>query len=986
MTPPVYTTPVARRCWVQDGLQREPKTPRPSGLGRIDERVLLLADAGESLGWSLLVDGEEEAAGTVSWTGEARDQWVEETLFAQAALFATVAGWNLPAILGRLALRASEGKVQDTVSLLLQEGDWQPRVRVKPLTATASLLEWTNSKHGRGRFVDLRTLADALVRGEGQDDGERQDPEEASWLRATAVAVNRWRSLRAVYDRFPWATWDEADPRATPIIRLFSAASVAKAYLRWIGYRPPEVSDYLNGVAMSCFFGGRIETALRLEKAEAHLVDFTSQYPAVFCLLDLWPLATAQKIVSEEVTAAARSILNTIAASPTVLFERNLWPSLTGYARLKPGGDLLPIRAPLAAGAEGDLSRCHTPLAFVQSDEDHWWALPDLAASAALTGKAPQIEEAIWLLPSGSQALSDTVAIGGMEVDTNDGDLFARIVEARKALEQGPEPGMRAALEAREAWWRSRRADDGPQGLARKVARLRDILADLEALEESGEPVTLSAVAAIVDPVSFRLMGVEACTFPYAGEGVEVMPSEVARRLLQEAEASLEAATAWTPSPQWEEAAEGPADRNREGEAAAIKLLANSASYGIWVEFSEVELAEGDGRMMEFWTGEEFPKRRPRRQYDRPGAYCCPVIGSLVTAGGRLLLALLQATTQRQRAARGMAEGPAYAWAATDAMALLGLQDSDLDALQDQFNRLSPYDRNLIPQFLRVEDRGTVYAVAGARYCLRSHVGGKGKLSRHGLSGIVPPVGYSAAAFADRFWQAVMLEDAPTEWNVTPVIRKAPARTLEGWRRAAAVARGLPFGGDLLFICATGDEGAVEHTFYWHGGRWWHAETGEEAVLVGACFIRGREMYVAETLSDLVLCHHSEPELKMIGAGGRWPTIFDEGPLYPRRFRLKGSYLVGKETDRLIGSERQPGERHAVNVLEECGAMSPYWWRVVDELGAWCGPVEVCRVAGISDRSWRRIRSGEKRPSPETFRALWALWRDCSRKGVDRAA
>ncbi len=65
---------------------------------------------------------------------------------------------------------------------------------------------------------------------------------------------------------------------------------------------PPEVLGY----AMSAFYGGRAEVHLRHVPVPIALVDFTSMYPTVDTLMNIWPLVTASQIdivdVTDEVT------------------------------------------------------------------------------------------------------------------------------------------------------------------------------------------------------------------------------------------------------------------------------------------------------------------------------------------------------------------------------------------------------------------------------------------------------------------------------------------------------------------------------------------------------------------------------------------------------------------------------------------------------------------------------------------------------------
>src|SRR5205823_3402860 len=96
--------------------------------------------------------------------------------------------------------------------------------------------------------------------------------------------------LRRVYQSFGFATAAaEADqhPSDTPITRLLSPASVAKACFRKMGVPPSRaalaaVPMEFPGFAMAAYYGGRTECRIRHSPVPATLLDFSSQYPAAF--------------------------------------------------------------------------------------------------------------------------------------------------------------------------------------------------------------------------------------------------------------------------------------------------------------------------------------------------------------------------------------------------------------------------------------------------------------------------------------------------------------------------------------------------------------------------------------------------------------------------------------------------------------------------------------------------------------------------------
>src|SRR5262249_56714512 len=124
-----------------------------------------------------------------------------------------------------------------------------------------------------------------------------------------------------------------------------------------------------------------------------------------------------------------------------------------------------------------------------------------------------------------------------------------------------------------------------------------------------------------------------------------------------------------------------------------------------------------------------------------------PLSGALVTAGGRLLLAVLQREVERR--------GGAFVWTATDAMAIVAggegpvsglspevqaLSMEEVADIQARFQQLSPYDPAAVTAFLKRDGEGTAYAIASNRYCLVKPEGTFARRpSAHGMSGIIAP-------------------------------------------------------------------------------------------------------------------------------------------------------------------------------------------------------------------------------------------------------
>ncbi len=134
-----------------------------------------------------------------------------------------------------------------------------------------------------------------------------------------------------------------------------------------------------------------------------------------------------------------------------------------------------------------------------------------------------------------------------------------------------------------------------------------------------------------------------------------------------------------------------------------LKILANSGSYGLFVELNP---NESDATNIKVFSGEESFVTTSD-VVEEPGKWFAPHIGSLITSGGRLLLAMLEKCI-------GDAGGT-FLFCDTDSAAIVSskhrqqiampdgakpissLSWNDVQRIVDRFERLNPYNRKLVP-------------------------------------------------------------------------------------------------------------------------------------------------------------------------------------------------------------------------------------------------------------------------------------------------
>jgi hypothetical protein len=199
-----------------------------------------------------------------------------------------------------------------------------------------------------------------------------------------------------------------------------------------------------------------------------------------------------------------------------------------------------------------------------------------------------------------------------------------------------------------------------------------------------------------------------------------------------------------------------------------LKVVANSGSYGLFVEVNTE--TNNKEKRVSYFSGEKSG-RTPTNYVETPGAWYFPPHASLITAGGRLLLAMLEKSVQDL--------GGSYLFCDTDSMCIVGSKEQQLvpcvggsfklnnkdavralslkqvEGIARRFNKLNPYDPKLVRDILKIEDVNHVdsdpkkpyrqlfgFAVSAKRYALIVEDGRNlsiEKASGHGLGYLFAP-------------------------------------------------------------------------------------------------------------------------------------------------------------------------------------------------------------------------------------------------------
>ena len=143
-----------------------------------------------------------------------------------------------------------------------------------------------------------------------------------------------------------------------------------------------------------------------------------------------------------------------------------------------------------------------------------------------------------------------------------------------------------------------------------------------------------------------------------------------------------------------------------KAEEQALKILANSTSYGIFVEMIVHELAKTEERTCYGPSGVGFSVRTAKEE--EPGRYFHPLLATLITGAARLMLAIAER--------RALDEGLDWAFCDTDSMAIAKPESMDSAAffeaaksVREWFDALNPY-----------EQKGPLFKIEDANFGLGS--------------------------------------------------------------------------------------------------------------------------------------------------------------------------------------------------------------------------------------------------------------------------
>ncbi|WP_244603621.1 hypothetical protein [Methanococcoides sp. AM1] len=179
---------------------------------------------------------------------------------------------------------------------------------------------------------------------------------------------------------------------------------------------------------MTSYYGGRCECKIRKQPAKVTTLDFTSMYPTITMEMALWKFMIAESIETKDVADEIKDMLSSL--NLTYLQDKDNWKDFVVMVKIQPDNDILPVRMDY----KGNNTGYNVGVNYLISDNELWYALPDVIASVILTGKVPKIVEAVRYIPKGVQKGLKKSQILGIEIDPSKDNLVQVLVEERQKI------------------------------------------------------------------------------------------------------------------------------------------------------------------------------------------------------------------------------------------------------------------------------------------------------------------------------------------------------------------------------------------------------------------------------------------------------------------------------------------------------------------------------------------------------------------------
>lgn len=344
----------------------------------------------------------------------------------------------------------SRAKNKGGFTYTLSNNRFNPSIIIKKL-GDAHTFKFTTTKFNTGKdyfpgyFLDVQTLAEVLLQSKRISLDRAGEKLNTSTKKMKGIEHGRVTERYIDYLITDVETTFQVYQKLVaeldiyqidiPLTKIYSSASLGKYALKQLGIKPflelnPDFSPEMLGNIMTSYYGGRCECKIRKTPTKVTTLDFTSMYPTITMEMDLWKFMIAESVEMKVVTNEIIEMLAKV--NLEYLQERNNWKEFVVMVRLCPHDDILPIRKDYKGSGTG----YNVGVNYLSSDSEMWYSLPDVIASVLLTGRIPEIVEAVRFIPKGTQKTLKTSTILGVDINPAEDNLVQMLVEERQKIKQ----------------------------------------------------------------------------------------------------------------------------------------------------------------------------------------------------------------------------------------------------------------------------------------------------------------------------------------------------------------------------------------------------------------------------------------------------------------------------------------------------------------------------------------------------------------------
>lgn len=404
-----------------------------------------------------------------------------------------------------------------------------------------------------------------------------------------------------------------------------------------------------------------------------------------------------------------------------------------------------------------------------------------------------------------------------------------------------------------------------------------------------------------------------------------------------------------------------------------LKIIANSL-YGIFAELNKSEYGKNSAKQLEVFSG-DHKFTESTCVIERPGTWNFPPAAALITAGGRLMLAILERMVEERKGTYLLTDTDSMLFVASKRGGLVPCRGGprkmvdgtpavkamtwkEVEAICARLNNLNPYKRDVVGQILKVEDcnynrKGQQHqlyglAVSAKRYVVYTRNGSTFQIvkpSEHGLGIVYVPDKRSRHKPTDckdqetdylrwiaEAWERLLVdhfrniknpENALVTRNLWfgkfPAVMRARVTTPNVLRalrkRDPGAAKPYNFALSPILTEPVPDCTLIapfsKHPEEWLKRDYTEIHSGKTVKLFGQ--YKGKKL-LPQTLSGIVWRHYLHPEEKSLSPDGERCGPYTRGLLIRRPIQAMQPFVyIGKEV------ERRAQEGEDVSVLDNSG-------------------------------------------------------------------